>query len=172
MLLFTYQNAVERLVRTIPYNEFKNYVAQKDVVECSIRQDEIRGIIQPKPTESEAAEGKEPAKFKFRTVRPPDDPKLIEELQASGAKYVAERPSFFQELVVGWIIPIGVMIFLWMFVLRRIGSASQAVFGFGKSRAKLAGEEETKVAFADVAGCDEAKFELQEVVDFLKNPEP
>jgi cell division protease FtsH len=63
------------------------------------------------------------------------------------------------------------MFLLWTFLSRRIGRAGQAVMNIGKSRARLVADKETGVSFSDVAGCDEAKFELQEVVDFLQNPD-
>ncbi len=63
------------------------------------------------------------------------------------------------------------MFLLWTFLFRRIGAAGQAVMRIGRSNAKLVADKETGVTFDDVAGCDEAKFELQEVVDFLKHPD-
>src|SRR5438445_574282 len=70
-----------------------------------------------------------------------------------------------------WMLPIGVMILIWSFISRRIGSAGESILSFGKSRARLVAEKETGVTFSDVAGCEEAKYELEEVVDFLKQPE-
>ncbi len=63
------------------------------------------------------------------------------------------------------------MVLLWVFLSRGLRSAGQSVMSFGKSRARLVADRDTGVTFADVAGCDEAKFELQEVVEFLKNPD-
>ena len=107
--------------------------------------------------------------FQFRTIRV-EDPKLVEELEAAGVKFGGVRPSFLSNLFLSWILPLGAMFLLWSFLFRRIGSAGQAVMRIGKSSAKLVADKETGVTFDDVAGCDEAKFELQEVVDFLKNP--
>jgi cell division protease FtsH len=70
-----------------------------------------------------------------------------------------------------WMLPIAISLALWLFLSRRITSAGQAVMSIGKSKARLVADEDTGVTFADVAGCDEAKYELQEVVDFLKHPQ-
>jgi len=106
----------------------------------------------------------------FRTVRV-EDPKLVEELQAANVKFRGERPNFLSQFMLAWIIPIAVMFLIWTFISRRIGSAGESILSFGKSRARLVAERETGVKFSDVAGCEEAKYELQEVVDFLKHPD-
>jgi cell division protease FtsH len=113
------------------------------------------------------AEGKA---INFRTIRV-EDPKLVEDLQAAGVQFAGVRPSFLSTLLLSWILPLGAMFLLWSFLSRRIGAAGQAVMRIGKSNAKLVADKETGVTFDDVAGCDEAKFELQEVVDFLKTPD-
>src|SRR4029079_8813723 len=67
--------------------------------------------------------------------------------------------------------PIAVMVFIWSMLSRRMGKAGESLLSFGKSKARLAADKETTVTFNEVAGCEEAKYELHEVVDFLKNPD-
>ena len=100
-----------------------------------------------------------------------EDPKLTEELQAANVKFRGERPSMMSQFLVSWIVPLGIMVLIWSFIGRRLGGAGESILSFGKSKARLVAEKETGVTFSDVAGCDEAKYELQEVVDFLKHPE-
>src|SRR6185503_9810750 len=105
----------------------------------------------------------------FRAIRV-EDPDLVGELEKAGVSFRGERPNLLSQILFAWIVPLGVMFLIWSFISRRIGRAGESLLGFGNSRARLVPEKETKVAFNDVAGCEEAKFELAEVVDFLKNP--
>src|SRR5690606_27997773 len=120
---------------------------------------------------SNATAKNDEGKFTFRTIRV-EDPKLVEEMQAANVKFTGVRPSFLSQFLLGWILPIAIMIGLWTFLSRKMaGGAGQSILSIGKSKARLAIDKDTGVTFGDVAGCEEAKFELQEVVDFLRNPE-
>jgi cell division protease FtsH len=92
------------------------------------------------------------------------------DLQASGAQYNGERPNFLSQFLLSWVVPIAILVGIWSFMGRKLGTMGQSVLGFGKSTARLVEGEKTGVSFADVAGCEEAKLELKEVIDFLKNP--
>ena len=189
LILWAWQTAVMQFAyHTIPYSEFKDRVRKGEIAECAIKETTIEGSIKPKPgTESAVAStnavaeipatnlapsAKAAAKkdFFFRTVRV-EDPNLVKDLEAANIKFVGERPSILSQIVISWIIPIGIMVLIWTFISRRMGKAGESILSFGKSRARLVAQKETGVTFNDVAGCEEAKYELQEVVDFLKHPE-
>src|SRR6516165_2847521 len=173
-------------VRTIPYSEFKKYLARHEVAEAVVKQDEIDGRIvpqaesqsKPAPAEPGASPGSkndtkraptETKPFFFRTVRV-EDPDLVRDLQAGGVEYGAARPGVISQLLFSWVLPIAIMAVLWNFLARRMGAAGQSLFSIGKSRARLVADRDTGITFDDVAGCDEAKLELKEVVDFLREP--
>lgn len=197
LILWGWQSAVMQFAyRTIPYSEFKDHVRKGEIAECTIKETTIEGTIKSNATQPTASStstvaeqsssnavaeqtstngrvaGKAAEKkdFFFRTVRV-EDPNLVSDLESANVKFLGERPSILSQLVLSWIVPIGVMVLIWTFISRRMGKAGESILSFGKSRARLVPQKETGVAFNDVAGCEEAKYELQEVVDFLKHPE-
>jgi cell division protease FtsH len=196
LLLWFWQSAISQFTyRTIPYSDFKAYLARHEVTKCVVRDEDIQGeIVQkqastagtnslsttnlvaktnPGPTTNSAAAKAGSVETKpmlFRTIRV-EDPKLIEQLEAAGVQFRGERPSLVSQFLLSWIVPIGIMVLIWSFVGRRLGGAGESILSFGKSKARLVAEKETGVTFNDVAGCEEAKYELQEVVDFLKHPQ-
>ena len=176
-MLWLWQSAIEGLrVTTIPYSAFKAHLDRGEVVEALIKNDVIEGEIDPKEETAPGAAEAEPEEeetptdpFRFRTVRV-EDPNLVEELDAAGVQYVGERPSVLSQFLVAWFIPIALIVLLWMFMARRMREAAGSALSLGRNKAKIVADTDTGVSFADVAGCDEAKAELQEVVQFLREP--
>jgi cell division protease FtsH len=163
-LLWFWQHASAELeYRSIPYSEFKSHLAAGEVSECEVGADEIRGQIERAPTEGEAT-------FRFRTARL-EDPDLVSELEAADVEYTGVRPSILPGILT-WALPLGLVVLLWIFLSRRVGGGSpgQAAMSFGRARARLVADKDVDVDFDDVAGCEEAKTELREIVEFLRNP--
>jgi cell division protease FtsH len=157
--LFNMFNNPQPVRNQINYSQFLSKVEQGDVVAVQIQGKKITGrLINDQ---------------KFQTVAP-DDPNLVQTLLDKGIQIEAkpqEESPWYVTLLVSWF-PMLLLIGVWIFFMRQMqgGGGGGKAFSFGKSKAKMVTEESTKVTFDDVAGVDEAKEELTEVVDFLRNP--
>ncbi len=147
----------------IPYSEFKAAVAADKVEEISVGSAVIHGRMKPDPS-STTNEGR-----LFDTVRV-EDPDLLRDLQAHQVKVIGVIESTFLRDLLSWVVPIALFFAVWLFLLRRMGQGQGGFMTVGRSKAKIYMEKEVKVGFSDVAGVDEAKEELQEVIEFLKTP--
>ena len=146
----------------IKYSEFRRLLAEKKVGTIVVTDENIRGIRKDGTTEKS-----------FVTVRIAD-PDLLKELEASGVTYEGRvTESWFRDLLLAWVLPLALLMLLWSFVFRRMGAGGpgETFMSFGKSKAKIYSESDVKTTFTDVAGVEEAKEELIEVVEFLRQPD-
>jgi len=147
-------------VKVIPYSQFLELLKDKKVSEVAITSNQIQGRM--------VGEGGEPGQM-FRTVRvDPDISGLLEEYQVTFKGEI--ESTFFRDLL-SWIVPIAIFIGIWMFMMRRMTGQQARFMSFGKNKAKIYVEEDLNVTFEDAAGVDEAKQELVEVIEFLREPE-
>jgi len=147
----------------LSYSDFKTMLRQGRVAQVQIGTHVLQGTLRP------PAENKNVPPQSFISVRV-EDPDLLHELEAQGVQYRGQYDSAWLKTLMAWLIPLGLGIIIWAFVMRRIG-LGQGVMQFGKSRARVYVEPATGVTFADVADAEEAKEELQEIIDFLRQPE-
>lgn len=147
-------------IEPIPYSRFQTLLEQGRVAEVAITENHIYGTLKEASSEG----------FKeFVTTRV--EPELAEIFDKHNVTYTGVVKSTWLRDLLSWIVPMAVFIGIWLFIIRRMsGSMSGGLMSIGKSRAKVYVEKETKVTFADVAGVDEAKEELLEIINFLKNP--
>jgi cell division protease FtsH len=146
----------------LPYSEFRTLLAAGKVAEVSVTQQRVTGKLK-------LEEGSKEQKL-FTTIRV-EDPDLVKELNARSVTFSGVIESTFLKDIISWVIPALIFGGIWFFLIRRFGQGQKGFMTVGQSKAKIYAEKDTKVTFADVAGVDEAKEELREVIEFLKTPE-
>jgi len=149
----------------LSYSKFKDLLNSDKIKNVVITQENIRGDAM---MDSAGVQIQKP----FEVVRV-EDPELVKQLEGKGIEFEGRFDSdWLKGFFFAWILPLGIIILLWSFLIRRMGGGGGAggLMSFGKSRAKVYVESSTKINFSDVAGIDEAVEELKEVVDFLKHP--
>ncbi len=167
MALFQLMNNQKSTVQEFTYTAFKQQLSAGNVKDVTVYDGkQLEGeFVNPVTQEDRKAKS-------FVVLLPiKDSEQLLAELERSGVPISAKEPKIgianFLVAALPWIVIIG----LWVFLLRQLQAGGSRAFSFGKSKAKLLSGDTPKLTFADVAGADEAKVELQEIIEFLKDPQ-
>jgi cell division protease FtsH len=161
MLILVFQKFQEPMQRSVPqtYTKFISEVKSGNIKSVEIQNQRITA-------HTNTGE-------KFSTYSPPNDPKMIDDLLANEVQVTAIPPkehSILLDIIISWA-PFLLIIGLWIYIMRQMqGGSKGGPMSFGKSRARMMTEDQVKVNFNDVAGCDEAKEDVEELVEFLRDP--
>lgn len=174
------------LVRTpdtsIDYSTFKEKISSNEIVRVKITPSLYTGFTKTsKEYEAEMVTSiankfsgtTDPSAGKIYTTVPLNDPSFLELLDERRIEYYVEheKNNYFLDILISWIVPLILLVLVWRFIFKRMGNmGGNNVMSFGQNNAKIVAEEDLNTRFDDVAGCEESKEELIEVVDFLQNP--
>jgi cell division protease FtsH len=153
---------IARQINTVTYSEFKSFVEQQRVDKLILKPQQITGTL--------LGEGGDTPEVPFVAIRV-EDPELVGLLDEKGIEYRGRYENKWLATLLAWVIPLAFFLIIWRYLLGRMTGGPQGVLSVGKSRAKIYAEKEIKITFADVAGIDEAKQELEEIIEFLKTPD-
>jgi cell division protease FtsH len=162
---------------TLTYSEFKtllrngkvsDLVLDKPVITGTLPAEGLEGLLPKEKLEDLKRYGGGAQRFTTARI---EDPGLVAELEAANVKFTGRMENTWLSALLSWVLPALVFVSIWAFVMRRMGGAQGGLLAIGKSKAKVYVQHSTGVTFDDVAGIDEARGELMEIVDFLKQPE-
>jgi len=155
----------------ISYSEFQSELATGNISSVTITERFVKGKFKTPFSKPDAARGQPGPFSEFDMTLPfPDASEFVQRLEVAGVSVLAQQKEFSWTTLLLTLSPWLIFIFIWLFMIRQMQGGPKGLFSFGKSKAKLVTESDAKVTFADVAGADEAKQELGEVIEFLKEP--
>ncbi|MEX2393482.1 MAG: ATP-dependent zinc metalloprotease FtsH [Actinomycetota bacterium] len=158
--------------KEIDYSRFRNLVTADRVVDVTVTTTKITGHYcetKKVPDQNACVRG-EPVEFETNQLPVPDE-QLVPDLRRKNVRIEAKPDNPIIGILLSYILPFGLIIVVWIFLMRRIGGPGAQALQFGRSRAKVYNRKEMRTTFGDVAGVDEAVGELKEIVDFLKQPQ-
>lgn len=174
ILLVSVYSKPDFAAKEIPYSDFRTKIKSGEIKRVVLSQGLIKGFSEqasPEKNKSSSLAWTQPPSALYVSI-PVEDPQLLSLLEEKGVRYEQENVAL-KNIFLHWVLPFLVLLVLWRLVFARAFKMGPGagLMSFGKNKAKLVSEDSKKVLFSDVAGCDEAKEELSEIIDFLKTPQ-